>query len=461
VEKHPDLMPTHYFSAILAVYDEDWIKAEDEIREAQRLGLPEEAVKSFLGSGVESRATVWRYAYYSFFLVVVWAMGLAALFALGKILSNLTLSSIEKSDPNLAADSREISLRKFYRRLINIAGYYYYISIPVVILLIIAVVASVAYAFILMGRIPIQIMAILIIGSLVTIYKMIRTLFVKVEREDPGRSLREDEAPGLWAMAREVSQTVGTRAIDEIRITPGTELAVYEKGSFRDRINDKAQRILILGVGVLNDFRTNSFRAVLAHEYGHFSHRDTAGGDVALRVNSDMGKFAEAMILSNQAVWWNVGFQFLRVYHLIFRRITHGATRLQEILADRVSVRNYGADAFEEGLRHAIRRQVEFEDIAYWEINGASKSQRSLQNLYDINANPQNAIEDKISEAINRPTSEDDTHPSPVERFRLAKRIVRNTTLPPDGMVWELFANREALTSEMSALIESYVKAAG
>src|SRR6185312_17235529 len=102
---------------------------------------------------------------------------------------------------------------------------------------------------------------------------------------------------------------------DEIRITPGTELAVYEKGTFRERSQDKAQRILILGSGVLNDFKQNGFRAVLAHEYGHFTNRDTAGGDVAMRVNNDMVKFAHAMIVQGQANVLNVAFHFLRIYH--------------------------------------------------------------------------------------------------------------------------------------------------
>jgi hypothetical protein len=72
---------------------------------------------------------------------------------------------------------------------------------------------------------------------------------------------------------------------------------------------------------------------VLAHEYGHLAHSDTAGGDVALRVNLDMMKFAFAMARARHAVWWNIGFQFLRLYHVLFRRISYGATWLQEVLA--------------------------------------------------------------------------------------------------------------------------------
>jgi hypothetical protein len=131
---------------------------------------------------------------------------------------------------------------------------------------------------------------------------MIRSLFIRVDYEDPGRALRQEEAPGLWALTQDVARGINTRSVDEIRVTPGTEVAVYEKGNFAERMRDKGRRILILGVGVLNGFKQHGFRAVLAHEYGHLSHRDTAGGDVALRVNSDMIKFAQALALSGQAV---------------------------------------------------------------------------------------------------------------------------------------------------------------
>jgi hypothetical protein len=276
--------------------------------------------------------------------------------------------------------------------------------------------------------------------------------------------LREDEAPGLWALTREVAESVRTRPIDEIRITPGTDLAVYERGSWRERRQDEAQRILILGVGVLNGFSQNAFRAVLAHEYGHFTHRDTAGGDVALRVNADMMKFAHAMAKSGQAVWWNIAFQFLRVYHFIFRRISHGATRLQEVLADRVAVHIYGARAFKEGLGHVVRRAIEFDHLASKEINAAVAARRVVQNLYEL---PEAAsdevvktIEAEVSKAINRQTTEDDTHPSPVRRFSLASRIISRNEPPASGTVWELFTSRENLTHEMSALIDQRVQAA-
>jgi tetratricopeptide (TPR) repeat protein len=457
VAKHPELMATHLFNAILAAYDEKWITAEQEIEVAQSLGLAPEVAQQFLDSGVKTRARVWHYLIYSLYLVGAWLVGLTALFLVGKLMSRKTLSSLEAANPDSPTSASELTLRKWYRKLINVAGFYYYISLPVVVFLVIIVAASITYAFLMLGRIPIKLVAILAIGGLVTIVTLIRSLFIKVEDVDPGRSLNYDEAPELWDLTRTVAAAVNTRPVDEIRITPGTDLAVYEKGTKRERSQDKAQRVLILGIGVLNDFKQNGFRAVLAHEYGHFTHRDTAGGDVAIRVNNDMVKFAHAMIANDQARWWNVAFQFLRIYHFIFRRISHGATRLQEVLADRIAALKYGPLAFEEGLTHVVQKSVEFHHLAAKEIEASVEARRALQNLYELRLDQSSNLQQEIEESLNRKTSEDDTHPSPNDRFRLTRRISSVNEVPATGTVWDLFKNREALTNEMTSLIQSDV----
>ena len=62
-------------------------------------------------------------------------------------------------------------------------------------------------------------------------------------------------------------------------------------------------------------------------------------------------------------------------------------------------------------------------------------------------------------ENIARPTTEDDTHPSPQDRFKWASQIQSRETAPISGMVWDLFKNREALTTEMNTLLEKRLKA--
>jgi Zn-dependent protease with chaperone function len=268
--------------------------------------------------------------------------------------------------------------------------------------------------------------------------------------------LRREEAPGLWALTEDVAADVGTRPIEEIRITPGTDLAVYERGTRREKSTDNAKRVLILGAGVLNGFQTTPFRAVLAHEYGHFAHRDTAGGASAMRTGNDMMKFAYAMADAGQAAWWNIAFQFVRLYHFLFIRISHGASRLQEVLADRMAVTQYGAQAFEEGLKHAIRRSVEFPRLAGLEIQNAVKAGRPLYNIYDLTIQAESSpLDADVEKALNQPTSEDDTHPSPADRFRLVRNIKRrNNTERGEMAVWDFFVAKDALTAEMNTVID-------
>lgn len=455
-QKYSNLMQTHYFSAIQAAQESDWIAASNEIKEARRLGLAPEVATQFLNSGIGWRATMWRTAYGGAGVIAFWLVGLLLLFVVGKIMSAQVLRSVTAADPNSAASNAELQLRQRYRQLINLASIYYYISIPIVIFLVLAFAGGVVYFFLWLGRLPIKLVGFLVIGALITVFLTLKSFFTRLNREDPGRPLKREEAPALWKLVDDVAAQIGTRAVDEIRITPGTEMAVYENGSAAQIKQDRGTRILLLGLGTLNGFSQAAFRAVLAHEYGHFSHRDTAGGEIALQVESNMALQAQAMIVSEQATPWNIAFQFLRVYHFLFRRISHGATRLQEILADRVAARHFGPAAFQEGLTHVIRRSVEFDHLAGSEINAAVQAQRSLVNLYKLQVSTDEVnrlVEEQVQEVLQRATTEDDTHPAPQERFALVQNVRCINATPATGEVWDLFENPAQLTEEMSQSI--------
>jgi Zn-dependent protease with chaperone function len=453
---YPDEMVSHYYSAILASIDEDWSKAKNEILIAKSLGLEEDAVQQFLDSGVRSKVTIQQLKWVFIWIVIIWIIGLALLFMIGKILSNITVASLEKQTGFSSVSRVEKTLRSIYKWIINFGGIYYYFSLPIILVLLLALVAGLVYLFIFIGHIPIKLMLILIVGSGFTIYGMIRSLLVKVIYSDPGRELKTEEAPGLFKLANEVANTIHTRPIDEIRITPTTDLAVYERGSWKEKLQDKAKRILILGTGILKDFKQDEFCAVLAHEYGHFSHRDTAGGEVAMRVRNDINKYFYALYLAGQNVWWNIAFHFLRLYNLIFIRISHGSTRLQEVLADRIAAGTYGKMAFQNGLTYVIKKNIEFTTYVSSEIEEAKLVQRPFKNLYELSENKKDEIENELRIALNSKTSAYDTHPSPVDRFRYIGIV--DDSLHSEinsAKISDLFLNWEALTVEMTSLIEN------
>jgi hypothetical protein len=127
------------------------------------------------------------------------------------------------------------------------------------------------------------------------------------------------------------------------------------------------------------------------------------------------------------------------------------------VLADRTAALKYGANAFEEGLTHAVRRGIEFPTAANREIKLAVDGGRALNDLYGIQLNKEQPIEEEIRKALSAPSSEDDTHPSPADRFRLIRQLAAVPAASDTGMVWDLFANREALTREMTTLVDQSI----
>ena len=455
--KFPDEAGTHYFAAFLLAGDEHWIRAEREIDRAEKLGLSHEAAQRFRDSGVRANARWWFIALYIGIAVGVWAAGMVFLMVTGLCLSFITLLMTGRSDPRRAVSSGERLQRLVYRAVIAVAGVYYYLSLPIVLVIVLSLAGVVLVASLSAGVIVFKLVIFVVIGAGATVYSLVRSMLVRVRDSDPGRPLRLEEAEGLWLLAGEVARSVGTRPIDEIRITPGVELAVYERGSWREKLHDKGKRVLILGVGVLKDFKIDDFRAVLAHEYGHFSHRDTAGGEIAIRVRNDMLKFYFAMSEAGQATYYNLAFHFLRVYYFLFRRITHGATRLQEILADRVAAQQYGAAAFEGGLRHVIRRSIELDTCADAEAKECVRAMRPLMNFYDAVPENSEPVEKGFEKAFDAKTTADDTHPGPRDRIRLIASLNRPVSGSLPGEVWHLFRNREEITREMLVEVEKNV----
>ena len=92
--------------------------------------------------------------------------------------------------------------------------------------------------------------------------------------------------------------------------------------------------------------------------------------------------------------------------------------------------------------------------------NPTVEARRALQNLYELPLEQNSDLQQQIEASLNRETSEDDTHPCPNDRFRLTRRVAGTNESPATGMVWDLFKNREALTNEMTSLIQSEVHSA-
>jgi Zn-dependent protease with chaperone function len=294
---------------------------------------------------------------------------------------------------------------------------------------------------------------------------VIRGLFARGGTGDPGPELDLAKQPRLRTCLDEVAARIGTRSVDRVFLTPGTEIAVFERGSAGGRFSGKRERCLILGIGVLEGMTLGQWKAILAHEYGHFVNRDTAGGGMALAVRRSLIMMALRMAKAGAAGWYNPAWWFVRGFHTAFMRVSQGASRLQEILADRWAAIAYGSAAFVGGLTHVISASVRFDAVTESTLNEALRSRTPVTNLYQHRAELEPALRRTIDEAIETALAREpdpfDSHPAPRQRFAWAQRVATaSDPVPGDERgAWELLDEREALEAAMTALVREAVEA--
>jgi len=456
----PAGLAASYVGAIAAAARDDSAIAEERIARAEAAGLPAaEAARFRAATGLDRRHHLILAAKAAGCVLALWAFGLLALFVGGKLLSDATLRAVERhaAEPGDALVAATRKLRRVYAFAIGVAGVYYYISIPIVIAVVLGLMGLVLYGILAAGYIPVKLVLLVVVGGGLTVWALARSLFARRGRdEDPGQRLPESAAPALWAALRELASAVGTRPVDEVFITPGTEIAVTERGSTTERLRDRGKRQLILGVAVLDGMTDLQLRAILAHEYGHFSNRDTAGGNVAAQVRTSLMTAVVHIARSGGAGLFNPAWHFLRLFFALFQRMALGASRMQEAMADRFAAAAYGGAVFADGLRHVVRRDIQFSAEAEVVIRRSQQSNLAIANLYapalegTINRTD---VESAIEKAMNDPGTPYNSHPPVARRVAWVAHFPAPAGLPAAAPAWSLFPDRARLESAMTGVV--------
>jgi len=468
MRRFPEDPHSQFFSGIRQLQDGDWQAAETSLLKARDLGMPEDTINRYLKLAIDGQKWIWEYAYIVFWLLVAWLAGLGLLYVCGRMLSAATLRTMRGADVQLHGLWDRI-LRRTYRVVINLAGVYYFLSLPMLILSSIALPLALGYALLMLptwSLILVAVVLVLGIGGLLTAINGLRAAFIVFrtrEEQSTPRPLTEQEGRPLWALSREVAKLVGTRPVDDIWLTPGTDLAVAERGSVLARIGNRSRRVLLLGVAVIDELPRDAFKSILAHEYAHFIHRDTAVGSFARHVEYAMLNFVAAVIRRGKIRKWDVAIQFLRYFPAIFYRLTYGACRLREVHADQVAVTAYGRTAFELGLRHSTRKSIEFDSVLDREFNNRLRNLPALASFYSATPAPtipdRHAIEAAVEQALNEPSQEWDTHPSPGERIRFSEQVNAVDLPISASMLWDCIPAQKAIVSEMDAVLNDLTDA--
>ena len=465
LQRFPENPHGHYFQGVLAIEEGNWKSAELYLRRAKDLGLSDQSLAELLKLAIDQQRWVWEYALIVVVLISVWLLGFLVLYLVGRWLSIKTLKATKRKDPH-SRNALEHHLRNIYRGVINLAGIYYYISLPMILITSLALPLALGYAALMLPYLNLWLVGIVFLGGatgVVTAISGIRTALVSTEYSPNRRVLTEEEAPEFWKLARAIAKRVGTRPVDEIWITPQTDMCVFEQGSWLACLMDRGKRTLVLGAALLPGFKVGDLSSVLAHEYAHFQHRDTAGGAVALRVRLAIGRFVNAVNERGVVRWWDISIWYMRVFLRMFFKLDLGASRLQEVLADRVAVQHFGASALVGGLQHVIRRGIEFDFMVGEAVHQGTSGQTMSVAFYaprkSIDSHNRIKIENQFRDLLQIDTTEADTHPSPKDRFAAARRSGIDKSMPAENAVALFGDSAKTIVQEMSKQLDGLVDA--
>ncbi len=169
--------------------------------------------------------------------------------------------------------------------------------------------------------------------------------------EPPGPPLEPESQPKLFAVIDEVAAATGERSPDEVYLVNQVNAWVAERGGV---MGFRSRRVMGVGLPLLQTLSLAEFRAVVAHEFGHYRGGDVKLGPWIYRTRATIGRTIAGMhdtMLQAPFLWY--GKQFLK--------LTHAVSRQQEFVADGVAAAVAGAGAQASALRRVTAAAVAFD----------------------------------------------------------------------------------------------------
>lgn len=157
----------------------------------------------------------------------------------------------------------------------------------------------------------------------------------------PGPKLERDQCPKLFKELEAVAEATNQAMPAEVYLVPDVNAWVMQRGGL---MGFGSRRVMGLGLPLLRILTCSQFRAVLAHEFGHYHGGDTKIGPWIYKTRGAIVRTVNSLgrgsALQKPFLW----------YGKMFLRITHAVSRRQEFVADELAARTIGAKPLADGL---------------------------------------------------------------------------------------------------------------
>lgn len=236
--------------------------------------------------------------------------------------------------------------------------------------------------------------------GLFVFFFIIKFLFKKHinDRSDLTEIRRNDE-PELFRMIDEIVKEAGTNAPKKVYLSYDVNASVFYDSSFWSMFLP-IQKNLTIGMGLINTTTKQELKAILSHEFGHFSQRSMKVGSYVYNVNqiifnlvnddesyrNSVEKFASISgyfsIFAALAFFFTGKIKWILVKMYNFVNIRHMAlSREMEFHADEVAANIAGSLALEESLLRLELANNSYQNVLSFYDNRFSKNESS-KNIY-------------------------------------------------------------------------------
>jgi len=216
------------------------------------------------------------------------------------------------------------------------------------------------------------------IGVMVILF-LIKFIFSVKKHDESGTvPVTEKEQPALFAFIRQLTTDTQTQFPKKIVLSPEVNASVFYNDSFWSMIFP-VKKNLQIGLALVNSLTLSEFKAVMAHEFGHFSQRSMKLGSFVYNVNKaiynmlyenkEFGGFISKWGSLHIAIWIFVwftiqllqGIQYLlRLMYGFINKHYMGLSREMEFHADAVAASVSGSNNLATALR-----KTEITDMCY------------------------------------------------------------------------------------------------
>lgn len=331
------------------------------------------------------------------------------------------------------------------------------------------------------------------VGVMVFVF-LVKFLFAVSKYDRSGIvEITEEEQPVLFAFIRQLTKDTQTPFPKKIYLSADVNACVFYDSSFWSMFLP-VKKNLQIGLGLINALNVSEFKAVMAHEFGHFSQRSMKLGSFVYNVN----KIIHNMLFDNQgyanflqgwasldgifAFFANItakiaqGIQWIlrQMYGLINKNYMR-LSREMEFHADAVAASVSGSKSLVTALRRVELANSGY-NIALQKCDDLFREKKISSNIYQNQTTVllHLAEEFKLPLQHGLPVVNDDfiqsnnlsrvnfkdqwaSHPTTEDREDHLNKLAVEAEVLPDS-AWVLFTNREELENSLTRKVYENVE---